>query len=148
MFAITADPIDAMAVHAAVNHPGAGAIVLFVGVTRDHFGGRAVTRLEYEAWPAMAVPEMQKIGAEIATQWPGAKVAISHRTGVVEIGEPSVVIAVSAPHRAEAYAASRFAIDTLKVRVPVWKKEHYADEGAAWKANAQPASTLGDGEAP
>jgi molybdopterin synthase catalytic subunit len=91
--------------------------------------------LEYEAYPAMAVPVLEQIAAEIAKVVPEVRVAIVHRTGVVAIGEPSVVIAVSAPHRAQCYEASRMAIEALKARLPVWKKEIYED-GSAWKANA------------
>jgi molybdopterin synthase catalytic subunit len=119
----------------AVAHPGAGAILIFEGVTRDHFEGREVTRLEYEAYEPMALKEMEAIGAEIRQRWPQTRVAMAHRTGIVEVGEASVLIAVSAPHRVAAYDASRFAIDTLKKRVPIWKKELYAD-GSCWKANA------------
>ena len=125
--------IDVAAVRAAVSDPGFGAILVFEGVGRDHFDGRSVQALEYEAYEAMAVPAMQQIADEAAGRW-GAKVAIVHRTGRVDIGEASVVIAVGTPHRAACYEASRFVIDTLKVRVPIWKKEIYAD-GHAWKAN-------------
>jgi molybdopterin synthase catalytic subunit len=130
-FEITDQPIDALRLIAAVGRPGAGAIVLFVGTTRDNNGGRAVIRLEYEAYPDMAVREMQRIGEEAARRFGAAAVAISHRVGVVEIGQASVVIAVSAPHRDAAYSASRFAIDRLKEIVPIWKKEHYED-GETW----------------
>jgi molybdopterin synthase catalytic subunit len=95
-----------------------------------------VERLEYEAYGGMAEREMAQIGSRIADRWPGVRVAMVHRLGVVAVGEASVVIAVSAPHRGEAYAASRFAIDELKAHVPVWKKEVYAD-GSVWKANAE-----------
>lgn len=137
MFRIVDHPIDVAAVAAAVRHPGAGAVLVFEGVGRDNAEGRAVRSLAYEAWPDVAEREMAAIGAEAAARWPGARVAIVHRTGPVAIGEPSVVIAVSAPHRGEAYDASRWAIDTLKQRVPVWKKELY-DDGAAWIANKGP----------
>lgn len=135
MFQLTADPLDEAVVRAAVAHPGAGAIVVFLGVTRNNFDGKTVTRLEYEAYAPMAEAEMARIGAEVQERWLGARVAMMHRTGLVEIGEASVIIAVSTPHRGPAYEASRFAIDTLKQRVPVWKKEFYAD-GSAWKENA------------
>ena len=92
--------------------------------------------LEYEAYPELAIPVMVDIEDEVARRWPGARVAMVHRTGLLAIGEASVVIAVATPHRDDAYAASRYAIDALKARVPVWKKEHYAD-GAAWKENAE-----------
>ena len=134
MFALTDTVIDVSKVTEAVRHPKAGAVITFEGVTRNHHDGKGVVRLEYEAYSGMAEAEMGAIGAQTEAQWAGAKVAIVHRVGVVGVGEASVVIAVSAPHRAEAYAASRFVIDQLKVKVPVWKKEVYAD-GSEWKAN-------------
>lgn len=136
MFAITDQPLDPRAVEAAVAWPGAGAVLTFSGVTRDHFEGRAVVGLEYEAYAEMAVPVMEQIAQEVGRQWPGARVAMVHRTGPVALGEASVVISVATPHRGAAYAASRYAIDALKARVPVWKKERYAD-GAVWKENAE-----------
>jgi molybdopterin synthase catalytic subunit len=128
--------IDPREVEAAVAWPGAGAILTFSGVTRDNDGGERVLGLSYEAYPKMAVAEMAKIGAEVAERWPGARCAMLHRIGEVPIGEASVIISVATPHRPEAYAASRFAIDTLKARVPVWKKEHL-EGGERWKANAE-----------
>ncbi|MEZ4319827.1 MAG: molybdenum cofactor biosynthesis protein MoaE [Myxococcota bacterium] len=133
MIALTDGPIDVHAVRRAVDDPGFGAVLVFEGVGRDHFEGRPVHALEYEAYAEMAVPEMERIAAEAAERF-GARVAMVHRTGRVAIGEPSVVIAVGTPHRAACYEASRYAIDELKQRVPVWKKEIYAD-GSAWKAN-------------
>ena len=147
MLAITPDPIDVAAVRAAVEDPGFGAILVFEGVTRNHFDGRAVTGLSYEAYPEMAHAELARIATDVAARWPGTKIAMVHRTGEVAIGDPSVVIAVGTPHRDAAYAASRFAIDTLKARLPVWKKEHYVD-GAAWKANAEALGGGGEGETP
>jgi molybdopterin synthase catalytic subunit len=135
MRAIVDGPIDVAAVRAAVDDPGFGAVLVFEGVGRDSFEGRKVLRLEYEVYAEMAEPILDAIAAEAAEKWPGVRVAMVHRSGVVAIGEPSVVIAVGAPHRAEAYAASRFAIDELKARLPAWKKEIYQD-GSAWKANA------------
>jgi len=135
MIALVDGVIDVAAVRRAVDDPGFGAVLVFEGVGRDDFGGRRVVRLSYEAWPEMAVPVMEQIAAEAGTRWP-VRVAMVHRTGDVAIGEPSVVIAVGAPHRAECYEASRFVIDALKERVPVWKKEIYED-GSAWKANAK-----------
>lgn len=134
MIALVDQPIDVAAVRAAVDDPGHGAILVFEGVGRNHFEGRPVEALEYEAYAEMAVPEMQAIADECVSRF-GGKAAIVHRTGRVAIGEPSVVIAVGTPHRVAAYEASRYAIDELKVRVPIWKKEVYAD-GSAWKANA------------
>jgi len=131
MYRVTDEPIDASALLAAVGDDGAGGTVLFVGTTRDENDGRRVERLEYEAYREMATAEMAAIGAEIARRWPVKAVAMVHRVGVVAIGEASVAVAVSAPHRAEAFEACRYGIDTLKARVPIWKKEHYAG-GAVW----------------
>lgn len=128
---------------AAVERPGAGGICTFLGVVRDTNLGRDVDYLEYEAYPDMAVAQMARIVADVAERWPGARAAIAHRTGRLEIGEASVAIAVSAPHRAEAFAACRYAIDTLKERVPIWKKEVWTD-GSAWVEGASPAPLGGD----
>ena len=136
MVELTEAVIDVGVVREAVSREEAGAVLVFEGVTRNHHDGRAVVRLEYEAYASMAKTQMSVICDTIASRWPGSRVAMIHRIGVVDVGEASVVIAVSAPHRDEAYAASRFAIDTLKASVPIWKKEVYAD-GSVWKANAE-----------
>lgn len=138
MFALTHDPIDVAAVTAAATRPEFGAVLVFLGVTRDSFEGREVTELAYEAYEPMAVAALQAIGDEIAERWPGAATAIVHRLGVVPVSEPTVVIATGTPHRAACYEANRYAIEALKERVPIWKKEIYAD-GSAWKANAPAA---------
>lgn len=131
LFELTADPLDARRMEAAVTHKGAGAICTFTGVVRDNSRGRAVTRLEYEAYAEMATAEMHRIADEIAESWPEARVAMAHRTGVLEIGEASVVVSVSCPHRTGAIAACKWGIDRLKESVPVWKKE-YAEDGTYW----------------
>ncbi len=136
MVQLTEAPIDVAAVRAAVSRDEAGAVLIFEGVTRNHHDGREVLRLEYEAYPSMAESQMKAICSDILSRWPEARVAMAHRIGLVAVGEASVVIAVSAPHRDEAYAASRYAIDTLKAVVPIWKKEVYTD-GSVWKANAE-----------
>lgn len=128
---VVTGPIDPRELEAAVGHPGAGAIVTFTGIVRDNSRGQPVTHLDYEAYAEMAVPQMRKIGEEIKERWPEARVAMAHRTGHLEIGEASVVIAVSCPHRAEAFEACRWGIDRLKESVPIWKKEHAAD-GTFW----------------
>jgi MoaE-MoaD fusion protein len=116
----------------AVGHPGAGAIALFSGIVRDQTGGRRVKFLEYEAHAPMALAKMREIAAAIRARWPGTlRVALVHRVGRLEIGESSVMIAVSSPHRREAFDACHFAIDTLKETVPVWKKEYFED-GEVW----------------
>jgi len=131
MYDIVEHRIDAAAVTAAVGDPRTGATVTFIGTTRDHNDGRAVTRLEYEAYPEMAVAEMRKIGETARQRWPIEHIAIVHRIGVVPLGEASVVIAVSAGHRRAAFEACHFAIDRLKEVVPIWKKEHF-DGGEVW----------------
>lgn len=128
---ITDGPIAVDHALSAVADPGAGAVVLFLGVVRDNARGRRVTRLEYEAYEALARREMEKIAATIGSRWPMTRVAIIHRTGHLKVGEASVAVSVSAPHRAEAFEAARFAIDTLKLIVPIWKKEIW-ESGEAW----------------
>jgi len=136
MFALTDRPIDVAAIQSAVVHPSCGAVLLFLGTARDTFDGRGVHHLEYEAWPDLAIPALQAIGAAIADRWPGARSAIVHRLGAVPLTEPTVVSATGTPNRAACYEANRFAIEQLKVTVPIWKKEIYSD-GSAWKANAK-----------
>ena len=128
---ITPEPLDPRRLEAAVTHPGAGAICTFTGIVRDNSRGEAVTHLEYEAYTGMAEDQMRAICSEIADRWPDARVAVAHRVGRLEIGEPSVVVSVSSPHRAEAIAACKWGIDRLKESVPIWKKE-FAAGGAAW----------------
>ncbi len=139
MFKVVSEAIDPRAVEAAVARPAAGAIVTINGVVRDHNEGQRVTHLEYEAYPEMAERELARIGADIAERWPEARAAIVHRAGRLEIGETSVVIAVSSPHRAEAFEACRFAIEALKVRVPIWKKE-FAESGERWVEGSHASS--------
>lgn len=124
-------PIDPEEVVGRVAGPGRGGIVSFSGAVRNEARGREIRHLEYEAYPGMAEREMEKICDEAERRWPGARVAIAHRVGHLEIGELAVVIAAAAPHRAEAFEACRFAIDTLKETVPIWKKE-FATDGNYW----------------
>ena len=129
---LTETPLSEPAMMAAVEDGGAGAIVLFSGVVRDQTGGRRVKFLEYEAHGPMAVGKMREIAAAARTRFPGIrKIAIAHRIGRLEIGESSVLIAVSTAHRGEAFEACRYAIDTLKETVPIWKKEYFED-GEVW----------------
>ena len=113
VYRITDQPLNTQAIEAAVTHPGAGAIVTFQGVVRDNNLGKSVEHLVYEAYPPMAEKVMAQIGEEVAQQWPGARCAMAHRIGALAIGEASVVIAVSTPHRADAFAACHYAIDRL-----------------------------------
>ena len=131
MIEIVARSIDVQAVAAAVADSASGATVTFIGTTRDHNDGRSDTRLEYEAYPELALAEMRKIADTARQRWPITRIAIVHRIGVVPIGEASVVIAVSAGHRRAAFEACHFTIDRLKEVVPIWKKEHF-EGGEIW----------------
>jgi molybdopterin converting factor subunit 1 len=129
--AIGREPIIVDALEGAVADPAAGATVTFAGTTRNGNAGRQVLRLEYEAYEPMALSEMRKLMREAGERFKIVRIAIQHRIGFVSIGEISVAIAVSAAHRAEAFAACRFAIDRLKEVVPVWKKEYF-EGGEVW----------------
>jgi molybdopterin synthase catalytic subunit len=132
IFAVVEHPLSPDDIAARVDDPAAGGVVIFSGVVRNETGGRPVKFLEYEAHAAMAEAKLREIGAAIRGRWPGVKrVAMLHRIGRLEIGESSVLIAVSAAHRGDAFEACRYAIDTLKRIVPVWKKEHFED-GEVW----------------
>ena len=124
-------PLDEAEVAARVEGPDAGGVVSFVGRVRNHARGHTMEHLEYEAYPAMAEKEMEKIVDEAAEKWPGTRVAIAHRIGRLEIGDAAVIVIAASAHRGEAFDACEFAIDTLKVTVPIWKRE-VATDGAYW----------------
>jgi len=129
---VTSEPLSEERLMGSIGDPGAGGLVLFSGVVREETGRRRVKHLEYEAHAPMAAAKMREIASAVRERWPGVRgVALMHRIGRLEIGESSVMIAVSSPHRAEAFDACRFAIDTLKETVPVWKKEFFED-GEVW----------------
>jgi molybdopterin synthase catalytic subunit/molybdopterin converting factor small subunit len=130
-FLLSAEPLDLRAVVAEVQRNEAGAIATFVGTTRRHSRGRTVLYLDYEAYPEMAEEMMRSLAAALKERYDLCEVAIHHRIGRVDIGEPSVAIAVSAPHRHAALEACREAIDTLKETIPLWKKEVY-EGGEEW----------------
>lgn len=129
--AVLATPLSLASVVAAVEHPEAGGIATFTGNVRRRSHGKTVEHLEYEAYEPMALRVMDAIRSRIEAQIEGTRVAIHHRVGRLSIGETAVVIAASAPHRAEAFAACREAIEALKRDVPIWKRE-FADDGAVW----------------
>ena len=133
---IVSSPIDEREVTRRAASPAAGAISTFHGVVRDNSLGRKVLYLDYEAYPPMAIKEMENIESEVRERWKIEKMAISHRIGRCEIGEASVVIAVSSPHRREAIEACHYAIDRLKQTVPIWKKEFW-EGGEVWIENAE-----------
>ena len=136
MVALTALPLQVPAIEATVSGPQNGALLTFVGVARctPAFGVRPVVGLDYEAYAPMALAELLRIHTELCARWPGLRLAMVHRIGALTLGEPVVVVCVGTPHRALAYDASRAAIEELKARVPIWKKEIYAD-GSAWTSN-------------
>ena len=131
MIAVQSQPIDVARVLAAVDGPGEGGVVLFLGRVRDEARGRRVRRLDYDAYEGMAQSELAELERLALAEHGAARVALVHRTGRLGVGELAVAIAVAAPHRAQAFTACQWLIDTLKERVPIWKKEWYAD-GSEW----------------
>jgi molybdopterin synthase catalytic subunit len=140
MIAIGPDPIDVAAVNAAVADAAHGAICTFLGTTRETSPGddRPVAALDYESYTAVALADFEAIAAEARERFGPLRIAIVHRTGRVALGEASVAVAVGAPHRGAAFDACEFAIDALKARAPIWKRETYADGATAWIANTPP----------
>lgn len=136
--AITDQPLDPADILARTGDDADGAVLLFLGVVRDHADGRPVTGMTYEAYREMAEPVLHEIALETAARLGTDRVALAHRVGDLAVGDVSVAIAVSSPHRAEAYDASRHAIETLKRRLPVWKREHYADGDSEWVSGVDP----------
>lgn len=132
MIRLTDAPIDPTAVLAEVASTQAGAVVLFLGTTREMTGGRRTEWLDYECYPEMAEKKLRELEAEARRQWPLVECSIVHRLGRVGLGEASVAIAVSSPHREAAFAAGKWLIDTLKQVVPIWKQEHWADGTTEW----------------
>jgi molybdopterin synthase catalytic subunit len=128
---IDAQPLSMDALLAEVTGPAMGGVVTFTGIVRNQARGSEIDHLEYETYAPLADRELRKIVAEVAERWPQVRLALSHRIGLLAIGEAAVMIAAAAPHRAEAFLACRFAIDTLKQTVPIWKKE-FATSGAYW----------------
>lgn len=129
---ITREPLDATRILADVGAAHDGAVLLFQGIVRNHNDGRPVTGMRYEAYEAMAEKVLAEIASEAAERLGTPRIAVAHRVGELDIGEASVVIAVSSPHRAEAFDAGRYVIEEIKKRLPVWKHEHYADGERRW----------------
>ncbi len=132
MIEITKQPIDTQHVLNYVTARDAGAVVVFLGVTREHTAGRKTASLDYEAYGDMALAKLRELESAAAERWSITRSAIVHRVGHLEPGEPSVAVAVSTPHRAEAFDAARWLIDTLKEEIPIWKKENWADGTSDW----------------
>lgn len=132
-FAITFAPLSLEAVYGLADDPANGAIVVMSGTVRNKTDGKPVISLEYQAYEPMALQIFRQIAAAIRQQWPEAnRVVIHHRTGHLQIGEISVLVAVGCPHRREAFEACQYAIDTLKHNAPIWKKEHWSDGSSTW----------------
>ncbi|MGE0228641.1 MAG: molybdenum cofactor biosynthesis protein MoaE [Dehalococcoidia bacterium] len=146
-FLVTADPLDRETVRDLVLTDEAGAVVLFEGTVRNHHQGHAVLRLEYEAYPSMAEKQLAAVAHEVLAEFADREVydlAAHHRTGMIEIGEASLLVAVSAAHRRDAFEAALRAVDRIKETVPVWKKE-YGPEGAVWQEGVEPSPAPASG---
>jgi molybdopterin synthase catalytic subunit len=137
---IVSDRIDLAAVSALVEHSSIGAVSLFVGTVREHNEGRAVTGIDYEAYQPMAERELRALATELMAELPGLRLAIVHRVGTLLVGEASVVIAAAHARRAPAMLGAQRAIESLKQRVPIWKREHYVDGERRWIDPTVPSS--------
>ena len=137
MFQITSDPLDPAALVAAVRRDESGAVALFYGVVRNENMGRGVLYLEYDAYPEMALKKMREVADDVRAKFPVNGIGIMHRTGRLEIGETSLLVAVSSGHRKEAFEACHYAVDRIKETVPVWKKEVWED-GSEWVEGHMP----------
>jgi molybdopterin synthase catalytic subunit len=132
-FRICIAPLDLAEVYGLADDGANGAVVLMSGMVRNQTGGRPVSFLEYQAYEPMALRVFEGVAAAVRQRWPiVTRVAIHHRVGKLVVGEVSVLVAVGAPHRGEAFAACQYAIDTLKHEAPIWKKEHWADGSSSW----------------
>ena len=131
LISITREPLDRNVLIAYVSHSSVGGIAVFEGVVRDNARGKQVRYLEYDVYPEMAIKQIRTIIEEVQQRWGAGHVAVAHRVGRLEIGETSVIVVVATPHRAEAFEACRYIIDTLKTTVPIWKKE-VASSGEEW----------------
>ena len=130
-FQITTEPLDVGRISEVVSAAGCGAVATFVGLVRDHNMGRRVLYLDYECYEPLAVKAFARIAEESLATWPDARLAIAHRMGRLQVGDASVVVAASSPHRADAFAVCRYAIERVKQIVPIWKHEHF-EGGEVW----------------
>lgn len=132
MIRLTSDPIDYAEVAESVRSPASGAVVLFLGTVRELTEGRRTLALDYDAYGPMAEAKLNELERQARERWPVDQLAIVHRVGRLNLGEVSVAVAVSCPHRQDAFEAARFVIDTLKATVPIWKKENWSDGTSEW----------------
>jgi len=140
MIRLTHDAIDYTALTESVRSDLSGAVVLFLGTVREMTDGRKTVALDYEAYPAMAQTKMAELEADARNKWPVDNVGIVHRLGHLEVGDVSVAVAISCPHRQQAFEAGKFLIDQLKLTVPIWKKENFSDGTTEW-VHPQPGQT-------
>ena len=142
MIHLTDQPLDYPAITESVRDPAAGAVVLFLGTVREFTAGQQTEQLEYEAYREMAEASLRQLADEAAARFPIVKSALVHRVGLLQLSDVAVAIAVSTPHRAEAFAAGQWLIDTLKQRVPIWKREYYTDGRVHWQHPSAVAGSL------
>ena len=142
-FLLRHEPLDVGAAFTFLQTPNAGGIDLFVGTTRQWTADKETVRLEYDCYEAMALKEMERLAEQAQARWPVERVCLLHRLGIVPPAEASVVVGVATPHRADAFAACRFLIDTLKQQVPIWKREVYADGSTEWVEGPTPPAVEG-----
>ena len=142
-FRVTLEPLDPSRTAALVAAAGHGAVATFIGLVRDHNAGRKVLYLDYECYEPLAVKAFQRIASEAAEAWPEVRLAIDHRIGPLQVGEASVAIAAGSPHRGDAFAACRYAIERIKQIAPIWKREHF-DGGQVWLEGATADPEDGD----
>lgn len=145
MTRLTHDPIDVHALTEAVRDPHCGAVVLFLGTVRDLTGEQVTVFLDYEAYAPMAEKKLAEIEVQVRARWPIGGLRMVHRLGRLAVGDVSVAVAVSCPHRSEAFAAARFAVDTLKELVPIWKRENAPDGTGEWVHQSSPARSASEG---
>jgi molybdopterin synthase catalytic subunit len=143
MIQLTHDVIDYTALTESVRSDQAGAVVLFLGTVREMTNGRQTTALDYDAYPEMAEAKITELINEAREKWPIEQVGVIHRLGHLQLGDISVAVALSCPHRHQAFEAGRFLIDELKVRVPIWKKENWSDGTTEWVHPGVESSELG-----
>jgi molybdopterin synthase catalytic subunit len=132
MTELTSTTIDVARLLEQAQTPAAGAVALFLGTTRETTGGRSTASLDYQCYPEMAQRKLAELEAEARRRWPIIECCVVHRLGNLQPGEVSVAVAVSTPHRSDAFAAARWLIDTVKMEVPIWKRENWADGAADW----------------
>lgn len=137
MIKLTKEPINTEVILQNLEDKSTGGVVLFLGKVRDHANNKAVTKMDYDAYPKMAEGKLAEVEAETQKRWPVKKISIVHRYGSLELGDVSVAVAVACAHRKDAFEACRFAIDTLKATVPIWKKEYFK-EGSGWVDGVMP----------